>query len=206
MIAIILGAVVLFGTLFMRKSIGPLDFWWWMSLNLVILIAWSAIKSHRYRNFVLEDLRHRIPKKIAIGLVSAVVLYFIFYVGNILSRKFLPLSANSIAEIYNLKAGIPPWRVWLLMTLVIGPGEEYFWRGYVQRALAARIGRLPSWILTAAIYAGIHAGSGNPMLLLAALVCGVFWGWLYIRFDSILLNAVSHTAWDVAVFLIFPFS
>ena len=44
------------------------------------------------------------------------------------------------------------------------------------------------------------------MLLLAALVCGVFWGWLYIRFDSILLNAVSHTAWDVAVFLIFPFS
>jgi membrane protease YdiL (CAAX protease family) len=205
MIAIVLSAIALFGSLFVRKSIGPLDFWWWISLNLVILITWSAIKSRRYRNVVIEDFRHRIPKKIAIGLVSAVVLYFIFYIGSILSQKFLPLSAEGIAEIYNFKAGVSPARVWILMTVVIGPGEEYFWRGYVQRALAARIGRLPSWILTAAIYAGVHAGSGNPMLLLAALVCGVFWGWLYLRFDSILLNAVSHTVWDVAVFLVRPF-
>ena len=40
----------------------------------------------------------------------------------------------------------------------------------------------------------------------AALVCGAVWGGLYYRFKSPLLNVVSHTAWDVAVFLLFPFT
>jgi membrane protease YdiL (CAAX protease family) len=43
------------------------------------------------------------------------------------------------------------------------------------------------------------------MLILAAAVCGVFWGGLYLRFRSPLLNIVSHTLWDLLVFVILPF-
>jgi hypothetical protein len=43
------------------------------------------------------------------------------------------------------------------------------------------------------------------MLILAAAVCGVFWGWLYLRFRSPLLNVVSHAVWDLLVFVILPF-
>jgi hypothetical protein len=43
------------------------------------------------------------------------------------------------------------------------------------------------------------------MLVLAAAVCGLFWGVLYLRTGSILLVAVSHTLWDIAVFVLFPF-
>lgn len=42
------------------------------------------------------------------------------------------------------------------------------------------------------------------MLILAAGLCGLFWGFLYVQNGSILLNIVSHTVWDVAIFLLFP--
>jgi membrane protease YdiL (CAAX protease family) len=44
------------------------------------------------------------------------------------------------------------------------------------------------------------------MLILAALIAGLFWGFMYYRYRSLLANVVSHTVWDVAVFLVFPFS
>jgi uncharacterized protein len=205
MTAIIIAAIALFGPLFVLKSIGPLDFWWWMSANLAILIGWAASISPGFRSSVSKDLRDGLPKKIALGLASAAALYGVFFVGNLLSRKLFPFAAQNIAAVYHFKSGVAPARVWLLMTLVIGPGEEIFWRGYLQRALAGRIGKWPGYLLSTMLYAGVHAGSGNVMLVLAALVCGLAWGWLYLRFGSILLNAVSHTAWDVAVFLVVPF-
>ncbi len=42
------------------------------------------------------------------------------------------------------------------------------------------------------------------MLVLAAAAAGLFWGFLYYRFGSVLLNAVSHTLWDLLIFLILP--
>jgi uncharacterized protein len=43
------------------------------------------------------------------------------------------------------------------------------------------------------------------MLVLAAAACGLFWGFLYLRFKSVLLTAVSHALWDLTVFILIPF-
>ncbi|MHB8093947.1 MAG: CPBP family intramembrane glutamic endopeptidase, partial [Candidatus Aminicenantales bacterium] len=88
---------------------------------------------------------------------------------------------------------------------LIGPGEEFFWRGYIQRSWQKKMGAaaLP---LSVAFYAAVHIASGNPMLVLAAAVGGLYWGILYQRSGSVLLVAVSHTLWDLAVFIFFPFS
>jgi uncharacterized protein len=205
MTAIIIAAIALFGPLFVYRSLGPLDFWWWMTVNLVILIGWAAAISPAFRSSISKDVRVGLPKKIALGLASAAVLYVVFFVGNIVSRKLFPFAAQNIAAVYDFKSGIAPARVWILMICVIGPGEEIFWRAYLQRTLARRLGRWPGFLLATALYAGVHAGSGNVMLVIAALVCGLFWGWLYLRFNSITLNVVSHTVWDVTVFLVVPF-
>jgi hypothetical protein len=206
MSAIILTTIALFVPLFIQKSIGPLDFWWWMTANLVLLIGIAAMTDAVFRRSVSDDLRTGLLKKIGLGLLSALALYGVFFVGNTISRKLFSFSAQNIAAVYDFKSGVAPARVWLLITLVIGPGEEIFWRGYLQRALALRFGPVTGYLLATALYAGVHAGSGNAMLVLAALVCGFAWGWLYLRFGSTLLNAVSHTTWDVAVFLLFPFT
>ena len=92
------------------------------------------------------------------------------------------------------------------MTLIIGPGEELFWRGYLQRNFQERWGGWKGFLAATAVYALVHAGSGNPMLVLAAAVCGLFWGYLYLRTKSILLVLISHTIWDLAVFILFPFT
>jgi hypothetical protein len=47
--------------------------------------------------------------------------------------------------------------------------------------------------------------SGNPVLVLAALVCGLWWGYQYLRFNSLLSNVISHLFWDLLVFIILPF-
>jgi len=44
----------------------------------------------------------------------------------------------------------------------------------------------------------------NVMLILAALSCGLFWGVLNWRFNSIAVNIVSHLTWDLLIFIIFP--
>jgi len=90
------------------------------------------------------------------------------------------------------------------MTLLIGPGEELFWRGFLQRRLQSHKGPFTGLLLSTAVYTLVHVGSGNLMLVLAAGICGLFWGYLYLRTGSIVINVVSHTAWDIAIFLLLP--
>jgi uncharacterized protein len=204
-IGLILGAILLFCPLFIFNAIGPFDFWWWMSFNLLLLIGVALKIDPLFRRSIARELDAGIPPKIALGFLSAAALYFIFLVGNRLSLQWFPFAASNIAAVYDFKTGANPSRVWILMTLAIGPGEEIFWRGYLQRALSLRFSPSNGCFLTTVLYTGIHLASGNIMLVIAALVCGLAWGWLYLRFGSILLNAISHMVWDVAAFLLFPF-
>ena len=92
------------------------------------------------------------------------------------------------------------------MALVIGPGEELFWRGFLQRRLQAQAGPGRGLVLATLLYAAVHIASSNPILVLAAFVCGLFWGLLYLRYQSMLLNMLSHLIWDLAIFLLLPVS
>ena len=81
---VIILSLLLFVPLFLFGGLGYFDFWWWMSSNLVLLIGLGLIFDKQYRLFLAEDLSHNLIKKVTIGLLSAVVLYFIFYVGYFL--------------------------------------------------------------------------------------------------------------------------
>jgi len=54
------------------------------------------------------------------------------------------------------------------------------------------------------LYAAVHLTSRNPVLVLAALVCGLVWGYQYLKFKSVLANIISHICFDLAVFLFLP--
>jgi uncharacterized protein len=200
-----LAAGALFVPLFVRGGWGPLDFWWGMTGVNVLLFALAVILEKGYPARIYTDLRHKLPAKISWGVAAAAALYLVFWGGNLLSRWLLPGAGDAIGDVYALKEGASPLRVGLLMGFVFGPGEEFFWRGFLQHHLGARFGPRAGFLMATALYAGVHIGSGNPMLVLAALVCGLAWGWLYYRLGSITVNAVSHTLWDLAVFLVFPF-
>jgi membrane protease YdiL (CAAX protease family) len=204
-IGILLLAVVLFVPLFITAGIGPVDFWWWMTVNLLILLTIVARLDSEWRRLLVADLKDHPARKAALGILSAGVLYLVFWFGDKICRYLLAGAANDISAVYAFKGQVPAIRIVLLMILVIGPGEELFWRGFLQRRFEDALGTWSGWLLAAGVYTAIHIASGNPILVLAAAVCGLFWGWLYSRYRSMALNAVSHTLWDIAVFVLFPF-
>lgn len=198
-------AAVLFIGLFRLRRLGPLDFWAWMTLNIVLLTALSLLLDKDYPRRLREDLGAGLGRKLLLGIGSAALLYIVFALGHALALRVFSFGEAGVADVYALRAGVPGWRIALLLGFVIGPGEELFWRGFFQERAAATTCPSYGFALAAMLYTAVHLASGNLMLVLAAAVCGVFWGWLYMRFRSPVLNIVSHTLWDLAVFLVFPF-
>ncbi len=194
----------MFIPLFALRGIGVFDFWWWMAANAAVLLTLTAVCDPVWRREIAMDLRECLLQKIGLGVLSAAVLYGVFFAGNIAARTMFSSGAQGIDAIYGFKQGASVARISLLIVLLIGPGEELFWRGFVQRRLAAHRGRWVGMVVACALYTLMHLGSLNPMLILAAVVCGAVWGLLYLRFRSLALNVVSHVLWDAAVFLIFP--
>jgi len=139
------------------------------------------------------------------GAAAAAVLYLAFALGRTAIGRVFPTAPSQIADVYTLRALEPAWLIAVLLVAVIGPGEEIFWRGLVLRGLVVRYGPVIGWGASTIIYAGVHAAARNPLLVLAALVAGGFWGFLYLRTRRIAPIAVSHAVWDLLVFLVLPF-
>lgn len=199
-------AILLFVPLFITRGLGPIDFWWWLSANLIILLSITFVWDPAWKQSIRHDMANNIPFKLGMGVLSALLLYLVFFGGNYFSRYILPFAGSGIQDVYAFKMGVSKFRIALLMIFIIGPGEELFWRGFLQRNLQIKGGKYLGFVLATGIYTFIHLGSGNVMLVLAAGVCGLFWGYLYLKYNSMVLNVISHTLWDVTVFLLFPFN
>jgi uncharacterized protein len=199
-------AVTMFSVMFVFRQIGWFDFWYWMSSNLIIilLIAFAADKENL--KLLKSDFQHSPGKKVLLGFGFALLLYVVFYLGNIAVRFVLEAAGEGIEQVYDFKQEAPDWRIGLLMLLIIGPGEELFWRGFLQRRLQVHVGINAGFFAATVLYTAVHLFTGNPVLVLAALTCGLFWGWLYKKYGSMIINIVSHTVWDILVFIILPFN
>ena len=158
-------------------------------------------------------------REAVLGAGIAVVLWCVFWSGDKLSQLLFDFARPQVDLIYGIKDGASPSLVALLLLVIIGPGEEIFWRGYVQEhlgryflrrqrdgATAQRRARNLAFVGATAAYTLIHVPSLNFMLVMAALVCGIAWGLLYRlipqHFTAIV---VSHALWDAAAFVWFPF-
>lgn len=148
-----------------------------------------------------EQLRLR---DFARGLGSAAGLYAIFQVGDRMARRVMPAGDREIAGIYELRSAAPRPAIATALALAIGPGEELFWRGLVQRGLMRRYGRIRGTLIASSIYGGIHLVSANLTLTGAAATAGLYWGALYAREQRLAPLIISHVSWDIWIFLIAP--
>lgn len=143
-------------------------------------------------------------KGIFIGLVSAALLYVIFLIGQAISHFLFSFSQSQVNSIYGLGKGSSMWMIIMLLLFVTGPAEEIYWRGFLQKRLADRYGAWQGWLIGAALYAGVHICSLNFMLVGAAAVAGLFWGFIYWRLDNLAPVIISHAIWSATIFAIFP--
>lgn len=139
-----------------------------------------------------------------LGAAASALLYALFAAGRVVASRSLPFAASQIGAVYAIRTQAPLWAIVLALVLIIGPGEELFWRGLVQWGLIQRLGPGRGWAGAALLYGLVHVAAANAMLVIAATAAGAFWGWLYLRLGRIAPVAVSHILWDLAVFVLFP--
>lgn len=105
--------------------------------------------------------------------------------------------------------------VWLvaIALIVMAIAEELLWRGLVTSLLADLVGSSRAWVWSAVLYAVAHIPSVwalkdpvagyNPMILVAALSCGLAWGFMARRFERLFPSIVSHALFDWTVLMMF---
>jgi membrane protease YdiL (CAAX protease family) len=190
---------LLASTLFMLTFRGPrLRFWDRMTVAGLSLgtLALATQPGLRRTRIGLKD--------ILLGILSAAGLYGIFHIGDRVSRLILPKGGEQIEEIYKLKRIRPRKELMARLGLIIGPAEEFFWRGFLQQGLMERFGPIWGTLMGVAAYGGVHIASGNFTLVGAATVAGAFWGGLYSLGMPLGALIISHILWDNLIFLIAP--
>jgi membrane protease YdiL (CAAX protease family) len=204
--ALYLGVVLAFVLWFVMFVIRPLNFWLMMSFSTSLLAALSFVFGRPLIS--REELTW---KNILLGLLSAALLYAVFWIGNqflILVSHLLPGlipdRAGNMNAVYANRGILSPVLVGTLLFFPIGFGEEVFWRGFVQCRFSLKWTPLAAWIVTTFLYVGVHLPTGNPVLILAALTCGAFWGGLYMMTGALVPVLVSHMIWDPVIFVVWP--
>jgi membrane protease YdiL (CAAX protease family) len=186
--------------LFSPWTASPRGFWWGMVFATGTLLGYSAwLLRGQWR-----PLFHPRWQWFVLGIVSAALLYGLFWVGHHLVLSLFPKASEEIAAVYAMRQHAPLWLLALLLLFWIGPAEEIFWRGVVQRYFQQKLPPFAALLVTTSLYALIHAWAGNLSLLLAAFVVGLVWGLLFLRTGSLLPGILSHAVWDVLMVVVLP--
>jgi membrane protease YdiL (CAAX protease family) len=178
----------------------PLNFWLLMFISTGLL-GGLGLALQRTK---LAELYFFKPRFIAVGIMAAAALYGIFFVGEIMSTALFDFAKPEISKVYDTRALASPPVIGGLLLFWVGPAEEIFWRGLVQQRLAESYGARIGYLTASFLYAAIHIFSLNFMLLMASLICGLFWGALFLKYKSVWPGVISHALWDVAIFVVFP--
>lgn len=193
-------AAILWTIMFCPITAPYVNFWWMMTASACTLSLLATFFGRDWWKDVRIDLSN-----ILLGIAIAVALWSVFWIGDKLSQLMFNFARPQVDIIYGMKDGESPLLLTLLMLFLIGPAEEIFWRGYIQKSFSQYWNPNVGMVVTTAIYSLVHAGSCNFMLTMAALVAGLAWGIMY-RFFPEKFGAIiiSHALWDVAVFIWFP--
>jgi membrane protease YdiL (CAAX protease family) len=145
-------------------------------------------------------------REVVLGLISASVLYAVFFFGNEAIRLFpLPgFGTNDQASIYSLIASpSTPLPVQAGVLLFDSVGYESFFRGVLQEKMRPRLGAGAAPAV-ALLDAGLHLATLNPLWVATTFVADLGWGLTYRYGGRLPASVTSHLAWDVAIFLVRP--
>ena len=176
----------------------------WAGGNFWVKIGLSVLAVCSYSLFWQKPRINSRLSSFLLGLFSAGVLYFVFFLGHQLAPYILPAAKTQVGGIYFLGEGTSKVFIFLLLFFITGPGEEIFWRGFLQDHLMKKWGDFQGFVVATLIYAGVHVFSFNLMLILAALVAGAFWGLLYLWKRDLLVQITSHSVWSAVIFAVAP--
>ena len=176
------------------------NFWIKLTISACILASSAFALTGRDTSKLLKMRLSDIP----IGLLSAVVLYGVFFVGNIVLTALFPSAEAGINGVYEPKSTLPSLWVGALLLCLTAVAEEVFWRGFVQRLFVEKTSSPIGILIGVAFYSGVHAWTLNGPLIVAAGVAGALWAIQYHLLRRLPSVILSHAVWSTCVFLFFP--
>ena len=181
---------------------------WYFVFRAPVFGFWPTLTFSALRLLLISLPRLRLMgfrvalRDIALGIVSGIALYLFFWSGYQVAKS-VPGFVQTISSVYGLRGGAPPQEITLLLLFPIGPTEELYWRGLIQRRIREGLGPNRSLIVTTLLYTAIHLPTFNPSLLLVAAIGGLVWGAIYNRCGSVVPGIVSHVIFDEMIFVFF---
>ncbi|WP_141431367.1 CPBP family intramembrane glutamic endopeptidase [Bacillus sp. 03113] len=171
-------------------------FWYIFTFSMLLLISFSIL---------YEQMEHKASFLIyfSYGIISGTLLFVVFKLGSFLIEKFNLPFLESISRLYALYEPTQLWQ-YLALFLIIIPGEEIFWRGYIQKKLISVSNAPLGIIFSSFLYASIQIYSGYLIHVLSAIVAGLLWGFLYYWKKSLSLVILSHLVFDFFLIVVFP--
>src|SRR4051812_42137518 len=190
---------------FSEASAGMPRFWLGVTLPYVLLVALALHKM--WQDGTLVDLLTPRWGDLSIGAVSMILLLFASWAAR---RVLTPAGSPRQAWLFRiyLQLGNPEHlqrsTTYTVLILLVCAAEEIVWRGMVLGELSARFGRRAALPLSALAYgfatlptlwllrdpiAGL-----NPLLVTAAVGCGLVWSFLALQFKRLPPVMLSHMA------------
>jgi uncharacterized protein len=144
---------------------------------------------------------------LAIGVLSAFLLYGVFYGGNVMIEKLKPFGIQQTSEgaIYSLISS-HAIELQIIILALDAVGFELYFRGTLQKRLALSLGNkaLLGVFLAAFIDSAFHLISFNLLWVITTFIADSVWGLTYFYTKDLSSSIVSHFVWDVAIFVIAP--
>ncbi|UOE95973.1 type II CAAX endopeptidase family protein [Alkalihalobacillus sp. LMS39] len=174
----------------------PFEFWLLFPFSLFVMVLYSL--SFETMNWTRPTIT-----SLLLSAFTGVALYLLIVFGKYL---VILLSLPFLTALDQLATIIKPreWWHYLVLFLFIIPGEEIFWRGFVQKRLQQSYSPFVAVIGATLLYASAHLYAGSVLLIAAAIVGGLVWGYIYIRTNNLLLAIASHVIFDLFLLVIFP--
>ncbi|MFW2388747.1 MAG: lysostaphin resistance A-like protein [Polyangiales bacterium] len=145
---------------------------------------------------------------------SAVNVAAGFVVGlgmSLLTWWLYPLSVDlfrpiqgEVETLYALLREPPgPIRAFPVLLLVVA-AEELVWRGLAIDLFSKAWGPWRAVLLSALLYVLPQVALGSALLMIVALLCGLLWGGLRVRFGGLAAPFIAHLIWNLLVFVLYP--
>ena len=134
------------------------------------------------------------------GLAASVVMIVATYGLYPILAHAMPYVERSVRALYVDKLRIPsPTLLLLIVTGLIVVGEEILWRGVVQEAIERRIRGLWGVVVSAVVYGVSHAFIGSTLLVIVAVICGLYSSFIRNRTRSLVPALIAHLIWDLTI-------
>jgi membrane protease YdiL (CAAX protease family) len=178
--------------------------WWPLLLGYALLTAFAVRQLHKQgrlaESFTLKGGDLSIGIMLGIGLLA---------MAWIIKTRLVPAGSPRegwLLQIFIVTGPMFGSTVKTLALVLLAGMEEVVWRGFVAHELSQKLGSRRALPLAAVLYAASllptawtladPAAGLNPLLVLAALGCGICWTFLALRSHRLIAVWASHAAFS----------